>query len=92
MLRFFRLIQPAPGGWKPVIEKGIASGELDAQEIIPGKLPQQILGMLLGCILVYSALFSIGFIIYSNMMPALLSGFVAVISGYLLLKNWDKIN
>ncbi|MFY8010999.1 MAG: sodium:solute symporter family protein [Saprospiraceae bacterium] len=92
MLRFFRLIQPAPGGWKPVIEKGIASGELDAQEIIPGKLPQQILGMLLGCILVYSALFSIGFIIYSNMIPALLSGVVAVLSGYLLLKNWDKIN
>jgi Na+/proline symporter len=26
LLRFFRLIQPAPGGWKPVIEKGIASG------------------------------------------------------------------
>jgi hypothetical protein len=48
--------------------------------------------MLLGCILVYSALFSIGFIIYSNMIPALLSGVVAVISGYLLLKNWDKIN
>ncbi len=92
MLRFFRLIQPSPGGWKPVIEKGIASGELNAQEIIPGRLPQQILGMFLGCILVYAALFSIGFILYSNMIPALLSGFVAVISGYLLLKNWDKIN
>jgi SSS family solute:Na+ symporter len=92
MLRFFRLIQPSPGGWKPVIEKGIASGELNAQEIMPGRLPQQILGMFLGCILVYAALFSIGFILYSNMIPALLSGFVAVISGYLLLKNWDKIN
>jgi SSS family transporter len=91
MLRFFKLIQPSPTGWKPVIEKGIASGELDSNEIIPGKLPNQILGMFLGCILVYSALFSIGFIIYGNMMPALLSGFVALISGYLMLKNWDKI-
>ena len=91
MLRFFKLIQPSPTGWKPVIEKGIASGELDSNEIIPGKLPNQILGMFLGCILVYSALFSIGFIIYDNMMPALLSGFVALISGYLMLKNWDKI-
>ena len=91
MLRFFKLIQPSPTGWKPVIEKGIASGELDTNEIIPGKLPNQILGMFLGCILVYSALFSIGFIIYGNMMPALLSGFVALISGYLMLKNWDKI-
>jgi len=91
MLRFFKLIQPSPTGWKPVIEKGIASGELDSNEIIPGKLPNQILGMFLGCILVYSALFSIGFIIYGNMMHALLSGFVALISGYLMLKNWDKI-
>ena len=91
MLRFFKLIQPSPTGWKPVIEKGIASGELDSNEIIPGKLPNQILGMFLGCILVYSALFSIGFIIYGNMMPALLSGFVVLISGYLMLKNWDKI-
>jgi SSS family transporter len=91
MLRFFKLIQPSPTGWKPVIEKGIASGELDSNEIILGKLPNQILGMFLGCILVYSALFSIGFIIYGNMMPALLSGFVALISGYLMLKNWDKI-
>ena len=91
MLRFFKLIQPSPTGWKPVIEKGIASGELDTNEIIPGKLPNQILGMFLGCILVYSALFSIGFIIYGNMMPALLSGFVALISGYLMPKNWDKI-
>ena len=91
MLRFFKLIQPSPTGWKPVIEKGIASGELDSNEIIPGKLPNQILGMFLGCILVYSALFSIGFIIYGNMMPALLSGFVALISGYLMLKNCDKI-
>jgi SSS family transporter len=91
MLRFFKLIQPSPTGWKPVIEKGIASGELDSNEIIPGKLPNQILGMFLGCILVYSALFSIGFIIYGNMMPALLSGFVALISGYLMIKNWDKI-
>jgi hypothetical protein len=85
------LIQPAPGGWKPVVEKGIASGELDASEIIPGKLPNQVLGMFLGCVLVYAALFSIGFLIYSNIVAALMSGIVAVFSGYLLFKNWDKI-
>jgi Na+/proline symporter len=91
LLRFFRLIQPAPGGWKPVVEKGIASGELAAGEIVPGKIPLQILGMFLGCVLVYAALFAIGFLIYGNVLATLMSSLVAIFSGYLMFKYWDKI-
>ncbi len=91
MLRFFKLIQPSPTGWKPVIEKGIASGELDSNEIIPGKLPNQILGMFLGCALVYAALFASGYWIYGNFVPAIICTLFAAVSGYLMIKNWDKI-
>lgn len=91
LLRFFRLIQPAPGGWKPVIEKGIASGELSTSEIVPGKLPNQILGMFLGCVIVYAALFATGYWIYGNTIPAIISSLLALLGGYLMLKNWDKI-
>jgi len=91
LLRFFRLIQPAPGGWKPVIEKGIASGELDSSEIVPGKLPNQILGMFLGCVIVYAALFATGYWIYGNTIPAIISSLLALLGGYLMLKNWNKI-
>jgi SSS family transporter len=91
LLRFFRLIQPAPGGWKPVIEKGIASGELNTNEIVPGKLPNQILGMFLGCVIVYAALFATGYWIYGNTIPAIISSLLALLGGYLMLKNWDKI-
>jgi SSS family transporter len=91
LLRFFRLIQPAPGGWKPVIEKGIASGELNTSEIVPGKLPNQILGMFLGCVIVYAALFATGYWIYGNTIPAIISSLLALLGGYLMLKNWDKI-
>ena len=91
MLRFFKLIQPSPTGWKPVIEKGIASGELDSNEIIPGKLPNQILGMFLGCALVYAALFASGYWIYGNFVPAIICTLFATVSGYLMIKNWDKI-
>ena len=91
MLRFFKLIQPSPTGWKPVIEKGIATGELDSNEIIPGKLPNQILGMFLGCALVYAALFASGYWIYGNFVPAIICTLFAAVSGYLMIKNWDKI-
>ena len=91
MLRLFKLIQPSPTGWKPVIEKGIASGELDSNEIIPGKLPNQILGMFLGCALVYAALFASGYWIYGNFVPAIICTLFAAVSGYLMIKNWDKI-
>jgi len=91
LLRFFRLIQPAPGGWKPVIEKGIASGELNTNEIVPGKLPNHILGMFLGCVIVYAALFATGYWIYGNTIPAIISSLLALLGGYLMLKNWDKI-
>ena len=91
MLRFFKLIQPSPTGWKPVIEKGIASGELDSNEIIPGKLPNQILGMFLGCALVYAALFASGYWIYGNFVPAIICTLFAAVSGFLMIKNWDKI-
>lgn len=91
LLRFFKLIQPSPTGWKPVVDKGIASGELDSNEIIPGKLPNQILGMFLGCALVYAALFASGYWIYGNFVPAIICTLFAAVSGYLMLKNWDKI-
>lgn len=91
LLRFFKLIQPSPTGWKPVVDKGISSGELDSNEIIPGKLPNQILGMFLGCALVYAALFASGYWIYGNFVPAIICTLFAAVSGYLMLKNWDKI-
>lgn len=91
LLRFFKLIQPSPTGWKPVVDKGIASGELDSNEIIPGKIPNQILGMFLGCALVYAALFASGYWIYGNFVPAIICTLFAAVSGYLMLKNWDKI-
>jgi SSS family transporter len=91
LLRFFRLIQPAPGGWKPVIDKGIASGELAAGEIVPGKIPAQILGMFLGCALVYAALFATGFWIYGNFTSAIVAAIVTGVCAYLLFKNWNSI-
>jgi len=91
LLRFYRHIHPDAGGWRPVIEKGVASGELSAGDQKPGKLPLQLVGMVLGCGLVYTALFATGFWIYGNTLPAMLSSLLAIGCSYFLWKNWATI-
>jgi L-lactate permease len=47
--------------------------------------------MFLGCVIVYAALFATGYWIYGNTIPAIISSLLALLGGYLMLKNWDKI-
>lgn len=92
LLAFYKLIKPAPGGWKPVIEKGIADGQLEAAAIAPGRLPLEIGGMVIGCAMVYSALFATGFWIYGNISAALAATAVAVGGALALIWIWGKLN
>ena len=57
--RFYRLVRPLGSGWKPVREK------LDV-EPSPDSLPHSLLGWILGCLLVYSALFGMGNLLYGK--------------------------
>ena len=52
---FYRLIEPGGNGWNSVIEKANAEGDTMVKKM--GKLPLEILGVVLGCVAVYSALF-----------------------------------
>ncbi len=57
--RFYRLVRPLGSGWKPVRD------ELDV-EPSPDSLPHNLLGWILGCLMVYSALFAVGNLLYGN--------------------------
>ncbi|MEO6528570.1 MAG: sodium:solute symporter family protein [Gemmatimonadaceae bacterium] len=57
---FFRLVRPSGPGWKPVERATGISGTPDA-------LPQALLGWMLGCTFVYSALFGTGSLLYGRM-------------------------
>jgi Na+/proline symporter len=59
LVRFYRLVRPAGPGWMSIRD---AAG-LRAS---PDSLPQALLGWILGCLLVYSALFGTGYLIYGN--------------------------
>ena len=88
---FYQKIQPGGPGWKKVIADA-KSENIELQNKAEGwSVPAGILAMLLGCILIYSCLFSIGFWIYGETINALLLSATTVVSGVLLIKVWKKI-
>ena len=83
LLAFYKKIQPAPGGWRPVIENGLQSGLLSPEEAVgKGKLPMQIAGMAVGCVTVYAALFATGYFLYGNWTAFFSALLIALGGGY----------
>ncbi len=54
-------------------------------------VPAGISAMLLGCVLIYSIMFATGYWIYGNITPAAILTGVAIISGLLLARAWNKM-
>ncbi|HDJ22767.1 MAG TPA: Na+:solute symporter [Candidatus Aminicenantes bacterium] len=74
LLSFYQLVRPMGKGWHKIREKA----QLPPS---PDSLPQALFGWVLGCVLVYSALFSLGNFLYGQalqggilLLPALASG------------------
>lgn len=91
LLSFYKLVKPDKSGWKPVIDKGINAGSLVEADITYGKLPVQILSMLVGCLAVYAALFATGYFIYGQLSSALIAVVVSVLSAVFLMSQWKKV-
>ena len=88
---FYQKIQPDGPGWNKIIKQA-KSENIELQDPKNGwSVPSGILAMLLGCILIYSCLFAIGFWIYGKTTNALLLSASTLIAGFLLIKVWKKI-
>ena len=85
---FYKKIRPASAGWKPVLNTMEDKG---TSIEIKGKLPLQILAMVVGCLAVYSALFATGYWIYGNMIPAFYTTALAIGGGVILMLLWKKL-
>jgi len=92
LLSFYKLIKPWPRGWRPVIDRAIAEGELQPEEVSEGQLPLELSCMVAGVFLVYSALFATGFWIYGETINALLGTAVATAAAYFLYRTWPRIS
>lgn len=92
LLRFYTLIRPHAGGWKPVIEKGKQSGQLSTGDITTGQLPRELASMIAGCFMVYGLLFSMGYLLYGQMLYALPGFAVSAVSAWIIVRNWKKLH
>jgi Na+/proline symporter len=88
---FYKKIQPGGPGWSKVIKEA----KEDQVEIVNSKekwsVPAGISAMLLGCVLIYSIMFATGYWIYGNITSAAILTVVAIISGLLLARAWNKM-
>jgi len=86
---FYKKISPGGPGWKKVLLKA----EQDGDAIGDGnwQLPLEILAMVLGCFMVYSSLFGVGYWLYGNTSIALILSLITLVTGYWLFRIWVKL-
>lgn len=87
---FYKKIQPGGPGWAKVVDEAKEDNiEIDSGE--KWSVPSGITAMLLGVVLVYSMMFATGYWIYGRTTSALILTGVAVVSGFLLIKAWNRM-
>lgn len=92
LINFYKRVHPGGPGWQKVISyangKGVELESADAD----WDLPINLLNVFLGCIGIYSALFSIGYFIYGNFGMGQIFAGVFGMSIYFMLRIWPKMN
>lgn len=85
LLTFYRKVRPAAIGWKNLLNK------YPQEQQEQGQLPLDIGLMLTGSVMVYAALFAVGFWIYDQTLFASIASIVAVLGGIIIIRNWKNI-
>jgi SSS family solute:Na+ symporter len=84
LVRFYRTVRPSGPGWTPI---RAMSGLTDAQIAATGdNIPMALLGWVTGSVAIWSALFTVGNILYGRTSTALGLFAVFCVSGLILLK------
>lgn len=87
---FYKKIQPGGPGWAKVVNEAKEDNvEIDSGE--KWSVPSGITAMLLGVVLVYSVMFATGYWIYGRTTSAAILTAVAAVSGFLLIKAWNRL-
>jgi Na+/proline symporter len=89
---FYKKIQPGGPGWKKVIEESESKGITITGKKEKWDVPSGILCMLFGSISVYSILFGIGYILYSQTTTGIIFMAISVLSVIALMKFWKRLS
>lgn len=88
---FYKKIQPGGPGWKKIVSEAASENRDLVTRNEAWNVPSGILAILIGCVLIYSALFATGYWIYGKTSIALPVTLLALAAGFALLKVWKKI-
>jgi Na+/proline symporter len=88
---FYKKIQPGGPGWSKVVKEAIADNEQIVNTKEKWSVPSGITAMLLGCVLIYSIMFATGYWIYGRTTQAMVLTLIAFVSGFLLVKAWNRM-
>ena len=91
LINFYNKVHPGGRGWKKVVDLAIKNNDL-TQKSIKWDVPTGLLSVLLGCIGIYSALFSIGNFIYGNAIMGSVLVIIFALSVYAVIRLWSKLN
>ncbi len=92
LIRFYKLTRPGGPGWKKIRDLAVSEspGEITPEE--RWNMPLQLLCVFIGTIVIYSALFSIGSLIYKEYLNALLLAITAAGGTLFLFRAFNKIS
>ncbi|HMX28341.1 MAG TPA: Na+:solute symporter, partial [Blastocatellia bacterium] len=89
LIEFYSKIRPAGPGWEPIREE---AGISKAEAAKTGEsIPLALVGWAAGCAAIWSALFTVGNVLYGRTSTAFLMGVVFVVSGLVLLRVINKL-
>ncbi|WP_350286688.1 sodium:solute symporter family protein [uncultured Croceitalea sp.] len=88
---FYKKIQPGGPGWQKIVDE--ARTENDEVVLTKEKwsVPSGLTAMLLGVILIYTIMFATGYWIYGETTLALPLTGIALVSGFLLIRAWNRM-
>jgi len=86
LVKFYNKTKPGGPGWNIIKNNSGINNEKEGWIV-----PRGIICMIIGCISIYSALFSTGYLIYGEINLGLIFLLITIISGYLLFKYSKKI-
>jgi Na+/proline symporter len=90
---FYRLTRPGGPGWQKVVDEARADGDMidEKDHGTPWEMPIQILLVFIGCVVVYSSLFSIGSFIYGRGLVGTGMAVLAAVGTYILFKSFGRL-
>jgi Na+/proline symporter len=89
LVRFYEITHPGGPGWKKFIKSAQAKGDL-TDDLVTREwdVPYGLLSVLIGCIGIYCALFSIGSFVYGNLTVGFILAAIFGLGVFALMKIW----